>query len=350
MTGYEYGNTRLRARWGSFLSRADYSELLAAGSLDRVLGVLGQGPYAADVEASLFRASGLERLDEAVRRHLGRVLAEMRTFYEGEPAGRVELLLSRWDVRNLMTLLRAVRGPQGSRQVLGLLVAAGSLDETALRELAAQPGLRELIDLMVAWQLPDRATARHLLRMVAGAETDAAEIERALIHRHAETVSQELDTAGDDAVTRHLRHETDIKNLVTTIRVWEVRRAGEPVPDGWILPGGTLGPSYFELSVVLDTSEDVAGRLAPLQPFTGWEPAAQAWSRHRDPGRLADDLDIALTRLAWRWMRSGDPLGPAVPVAYVWWKEREASQLRMVGRVVAHGLDPGELESRLVAA
>jgi len=58
MTGYEYGNTRLRAMRARLLTRADFAGMVATGSLDRMLAMLADTAYGPDVEAALVPSRG----------------------------------------------------------------------------------------------------------------------------------------------------------------------------------------------------------------------------------------------------------------------------------------------------
>ena len=61
MTGYDYGNARLRARKSRFLGRSDYEALLSASDLEALLGLLGGTRYGPDIEAVLPRLRSIRR-------------------------------------------------------------------------------------------------------------------------------------------------------------------------------------------------------------------------------------------------------------------------------------------------
>ncbi len=83
----------------------------------------------------------------------------------------------------------------------------------------------------------------------------------------------------------------------------------------------------------------------PLPP--GFDEAFERWASHQDLSRLADELTAAVTRTAVSLLRR-EPLGLGVPVGYLWAKEQETRNLRLIGRAHIHGLDPSEVEERLV--
>jgi hypothetical protein len=146
--GYGYGNARLRARRSRLLTEADYSALLARAHIEDVITALTETPYKDDIEAALLRVRGVGCVFEAVRTNLTRTLHEVREFFAGEPRLLVDLLLRRWDRHNLLTILRGQSREVPAEEVWSAIVPVGQLDEVVLRELARQPGLRAVIDLL----------------------------------------------------------------------------------------------------------------------------------------------------------------------------------------------------------
>ncbi|NIP81562.1 MAG: hypothetical protein GWM90_21045, partial [Gemmatimonadetes bacterium] len=169
MTGYEYGNARVRAMRSRLLTARQLEDLYDTGSLDRMLGRLGDTAFAPDVEVAVSRASGLRRLDTALRQNLSRTLTSMAGFYDGEPGERVRLLLDRRIREDLRTLVRLPDTPGGA-DVEALLVPIGPLDAGALSELVALPDVRSRVERAVAWDLPSPRAARRLRQALPGYE------------------------------------------------------------------------------------------------------------------------------------------------------------------------------------
>ena len=57
MSGFDYGNARLRAMWSRLFDRRSYQELISTGSLDGLLGGLAHTTYEQYVSASVARLS-----------------------------------------------------------------------------------------------------------------------------------------------------------------------------------------------------------------------------------------------------------------------------------------------------
>jgi V/A-type H+/Na+-transporting ATPase subunit C len=348
MTGFEYGNTRLRAMRSRLLRPHDYLDLMRAGDLDHLLGALGSTDFRPEVEAALARVRGARRLDEAVRAHLARLVRTASSFYEGAIRRRIDLVTRRWDLHNLRTLLRAQASPWPDADVTGLLVPAGALGEVELRALAEAPGLKAMIDQMVIWDLPGPDTARALLRAWTHYEPggDLAALERALEVAFATQLQTDLGDVEDEAAEL-VRAEMDVRNLDIALRARRGLQQGEPFPEGepGFLPGGSVGPGVWRsVASRLGPDEEVARRLEAITLPPGWPAPLAAWEGHGQDDRLVRELGDAAMLRAMAGFERGDPLGMAVPVAFITSAAAEARNVRLVGRALIHGTPLDDLE------
>jgi V/A-type H+-transporting ATPase subunit C len=354
VTGYEYGNTRVRAMRSRLLDQDDYAEMMAAGSLDRVLAILAETEYRPDVESALVRTRGLRRLDESTRSNLARTLRAVASFYAEEPGHHVDLLLARWDLRNLRALLRLPDRTRISPDLAGLLVPAGQLDEAALTELATQSDLRSLIDLLVVWDVPSPETAIALARARVRyeAEGDPTVLELALDRSFAEEMNQVL-AEEDTGPASILRSEIDVRNLETALRLRSARLDQEPgwsdVPVDYV-SGGIVPTEVWAQVTSTDSPEAIAELLTSRRLPTGWDQVVRAWSADDDPVRLREGLQRATTAAAVSRFVTGDVLGFDVPLAFVFAKEAEVRNIRLIARGIAHGIPVDEVEARLEVA
>jgi V/A-type H+-transporting ATPase subunit C len=348
VTGYEYGNTRLRAMRARLLRSRELGDLLRTGSIDRLLGALAETDLRPEVEAAIARVSGPRRLDEALRRHLARILSAVASFYDGAPAERVDLLLDRWIRMDLRAIVRLPDGAAGGDPA-DLLVPAGRLDDAALAEITAHPDLRSRMDQVIAWNLPWQAGARVIASALADYERsgDRTVVEHAVDEAFAGRIDSVL---GDGRSATVLRAEIDSTNLLTALRVRAARASGEPVPDTPLyVSGGNREAQRWEDVAVEDDVERAA--VAARVPFlAGWDEELAAWVSHQDLTVLADGLRRRITAAAVSGFVSGDPLGFDIPVAYVFAKEAEIRDIRLVGRALVHGLGPEVLDHLETAA
>jgi vacuolar-type H+-ATPase subunit C/Vma6 len=350
VSGYEYGNARLRAMRSRLLGAGELADLLAAGTLDRMLGRLADTAFGPDVEAAIPRAKGLRRLDTALRGNLSHTLTAMAGFYEGGPGKRVALLLDRWVREDLRTLVRLPAAP-GDTDVGGLLVPMGALDSGALAELARHANVRDRVELAVAWRVPSADAAAILRRALPAYERTGdrsvleAAVDAAFARRLSEVLGDERSRGG-----RLLRAEVDARNLLTALRIRRARQLDEPVPDDdpYVEGGNRPADAWAPLADEEDP-ERIAGR-PQVDVIPGWDTEVAAWASHHELTRLADGLRRRLTTEAVAGFASGDPLGFDVPVAFTFAKEAEIRDVRLVGRAIVHGLGPDEVLGRLETA
>ncbi|MDH3754682.1 MAG: V-type ATPase subunit [Acidimicrobiia bacterium] len=353
MTGYEYGNTRLRAQRGRLLDGANYRELFAIGTTERLLGALSATPYGPDVERTLVRHDAFHQLDEAVRSHLARSLRAIRRFYEGEARAGVDLLLGRWDLRNIRSIIRLKARPSVYEDAEPMLVAAGALDEAALAELAGQPSLRSVVELMVAWDLPSRPAARRTLQEWPRYETtgDPVFLENALNHAWAAHTADALDGWVGTELEVVLRAEVDQINLLTALRLRQtgVERTldAEAHEDDTYLPGGLMRPALLEQVRRTSTPDDLVAILARQPLPADWRAALTVWSANQDLSALSGGLERAVARNAIGLFGRGDPLGIAIPIAFTYAKECEARNLRLLGKSITHHIRWDDTEPEL---
>lgn len=350
---FGYGNARLRARRSGLLSRADYDALLDR-DVDAILGALSETPYGPEVEAALTRHHGVQRLHEAVRRHLARSLEEMRSFYEGRARELVDVLLSRWDLHNTVTLMRGEATAPHTEESLGHVYPMGSLSDALAREIARQNEFAAAVQLLVRWKLPDPETARGLRDAWPEYERtgDLPALEHAVAANWTARTAETLRERDGAALRRFFERETDEKNLLLALRLREALGRGEtdrlPVLEGHgvYLPGGSVGIGRLDDAIRLPDTDAVVAALAA--GHEGWRGPLERWARTGSLAGLQHELETRRVRDAVGLFATGDPLGVDIPVAYAVSKETEARNLRLIGEGASRGLDPDRVRARLV--
>ena len=332
-----YGNTRLHARRGALLRDADYERLLGE-DVDGLLGALQDTPYAPDVEAAR-GDDPLRRLHQTVGSHLSRSLEEMRSFYTDRARRLVDVLLSRFDLHNVLAVLRAKAGTQGPAD--DALVRVGWLIEPLAGEILGQNELAGAVDLL-ARSTPDREQAGALRAAFGEYEVteDLAALERAVVTDHTARTVAGLEAAGPDAapLLRFAQRAIDERNLLVALRLRDALASGaetEPPPSATRLPGGSIPLAVFEQALGAPTSAAVVGGLAEA----GWQPPLQRWAASGDLTALERELARRYIADAAALFVTGDPLAIDVPVAFTAAKQIEARNLRLLGEARVRGID-----------
>lgn len=312
------GNTRLRAR------RPD---LLGPVALDRLRGLpaaelavaLRATPYRPHFERRPATAPPAESVLAAVDDRLRDTLRGVAGAYEGVARDLVGLLLARHDLADTLALLRgAVRGVPAA-EVTAAVLGVGRVAPAPAADVAAAGDPDAAVARLVGWRLPDPATAAELPRLWLRYELhdDLGELE----HEVAAAAMRGWDRAATGPAAAPLAElladERDEANLLLAL----AERAVPGVLPPRFLPGGSVPP------VRLDAV--ARGELAPAEAGPPGQQAALArWAEHGDPRVLQRELRALRQRRAAAGFLLGDPLGAAVPVAYVLAAEAEADALR----------------------
>jgi len=354
---FVYGNTRLRARRTGFLRRRDYESMVGLG-VDELLGALSATPYAPDIERALPARHGLHRLHQAVRAHLARVLDEMRSFYRGGARTVVDLLLARWDLRNLLTLIRGQASCASVDDVLAAIVPLGGIDDALAREVARQRSFSAAIALLGALRVPTPQEASSLLDAWPEYERthDLQALEAELTARHVERVTARLASTGaaGEPVRAALAHQIDAHNLLAALRLREVLVGGErdelSAEDRRraLMPGGALAPATLLAATEPGAPDNALLALARDPAGQRWLEPVRRWVDNVDLIALQDAFERTLTADALARFTRDDPLGAGIPVAFAAAKELEARNLRVLGDAGAHQSDPAVARARLV--
>jgi vacuolar-type H+-ATPase subunit C/Vma6 len=354
---FAYGNTRLRARKGGLLGAEEYEALLGH-DIDAILEVLSTTAYRREIEAALAVTVGKRALHEALSRHLARALGELRAFYEGRSLELLNLLLSRFDLHNLLVLLRGrIRG-QPAERVLANVVPLGALGGAAGEEIARQQELAQAVDLLASWRLPDPDLARAVIDAWPEYERteDLAALEHTLTARHAERLAEALRAAGPgaDSLRELVAREHDAVNVLIVLRLRFALQLDEltdlPVPPsaGRFLAGGGISEDALENALRQPTRAEAVAKLVDATRREDWRTPLQRIASGGDLPTLQRELEASRVRWAVGLFLRGDPLSFDVPLAFTVAKENEVRNLRLLGEGAAGGLPAATLRAQLI--
>ena len=349
---FDYGNTRLRARKGGLLDNAAYERLLGK-DIDGVLGALADTPYAPSGETA-GRAGGLQHLHQAIRLRLADSLEQMRSFYSGPARKMVDALLSRFDIQNVIAVLRARVHPQTpDDDALAALVPVGWLVEPLVTEILRARELAGVVNLL-AQRAPDRELAGVLRRAFAEYERtgDLAALERQILADHAARLAVRLASAGKDAATllRFGQREIDERNLVVALRLRDAIASGAQgtvLAADTALAGGTIPPAVLAMIVSAATPAAIVTTVGGLAGGI-WRAALEQWMATGDLHALQRRFERAAIADATALFVTGDPLAIDIPLAFTTAIQVEARNLRLLGEAAVRGIAPEVVRAELI--
>lgn len=354
MSGYDYGNARLRAMKSRLLSIHDMEKLLTADSLQSLIIALTKSAYREPFESALARASGMECIATALQNDLIHTFGKVRNFYSGDAGESVGIVLRVYDVFNLKSILRGLAKNISPTEILMTLFPVGELKYSIMEELTRASGPRAAIDLLVSMRFP---IVQPLLKLRAerpGAETH--EMELALEKWLYREALEYLENGGrsEKAFFDALNLEADLTNLNTVLRFAYSPAERKLLRDHSFaddLRYLLVDPGYLPHDLLANIGEqDTLNTAVEILSGTRYEkPLKDGLEMYSETGLLSC-FEKQLRRFRLDWMHSlitKDPLGIGVFLGFLALKINEVRNIRWIAQGISLGLKADELRKEL---
>lgn len=321
---YGYINARVKMMRGQLLENRQLEEAVGAATYPEYLRVLSETPIREDLGEATAQGAGLGELDAALSKNLFRVVRKVQNLASGEAKKEVDVLVSRWDLLNIKTLLRGVLTGRGNQDILAGLIPAGTIKWPILQSAA---GSTDLASLAQTLSIGGGFLGRSLRQAVTAGVTELLELEVVLDQNFYNSA---LSTARGNNLRRYLSREVDVRNILTALQL-RGGNAGNKASN-YFVPGGSLSEGDFLRIAGGDNSVS----NTELQPLL----EAGTLDRAEVLGRLLLDQsshNVAMT----------DVLGPGVVLDFLRRKEIEIAKLRLIGRGKFYGVPNDSIRQEL---
>jgi len=149
---YDYVNARIKGMKSRLLAPPVFETLILKPDVESIIAELENTPYKEEIEKATVQYSGIKCIEVALRKDFTNAFRKILDFMKGgESETYINILLSRWDIQNIKTILRGKNIHMTSAEIVECLVPAGQLDDTTLIELIKQPDVKAVIDLLATW-------------------------------------------------------------------------------------------------------------------------------------------------------------------------------------------------------
>jgi V/A-type H+-transporting ATPase subunit C len=269
-------------------------------------------------------------------------------FLNDEADYLVTTLLGRWDVFNIKTILRAKHMHLNAEELRDGLLPAGLLGQVDLDALAMVEDVRAVVDTAVTWGLPLAVPLRegYAEFMKTG---ELASIELALDQYYVLWASRRLGKRGANArlARKVLQIQIDVGNLVMVLRLQKAD-AETVAAEQFFMPGGAVVgiDLYRELAAMSDIDE-VLDRLRGTPYGKILDDVAMLYLEQNSISVFERALEDLLVRKTVG-MGRGDPLGVGVAIAYLWAKQNEITNIRIVVKGKAVGMPLDRVRKELI--
>jgi V/A-type H+/Na+-transporting ATPase subunit C len=343
----EYVNARVHGMTARLINRHGLERLIAQTSVDGVIDELEKTPYHDDILEARALHKGIHCIEYALRKNLARTFRKIHDLTKEEKSARyITIILKRWDIQNIKTILRGKNIQVSTEEIAGCLIPAGTLDEATLIELLKQPDVRAVIDLMATWRIEYAVPLTRYLGEFSE-HRNLWKLEYALDEYYYRSALESLvKKRPDDLIVRDfLETEIDATNLKNVLILL---RDAIPADEGQkvLLDGGKVF-GRRELIEMLNAKGigDVLQSLERSQ-YSFLSGISPERIRAGHISTIEKEIDRFLIRKGTGMFR-GDPLSFTIVIGFLWSKLNEVTNIRVIARAREAGLPDEVMEEEI---
>jgi len=325
-------NARIRGMKGRLLDRDALERLIVKTDVEGVMTELQRTAYQEAIEKASVRFSGMACIETAVRNDFTQAFRKVLGYVRGEDAEKyIRILLGRWDLQNIKTILRGKNIHVPASEIMECLVPAGELDEITLGELVKQPDVKSVIDLLATWRIVyAQPLTQHFKAYLD--QRNLTVLEYALDRFSFDYALATLKgNSYDDQILRQMiMTEIDVTNVKTVLKLIRDRTTVEDAGQFLLEGGSSLGLEKLESLLRAGSIEAAVKQLrATPYEFRGMIPADVF---------IQEKISVIEKELDKLLIRKGvshffkDPLSIALAVGYLWAKYNEVTNIRIIAR------------------
>ncbi len=340
---YIYVSTRLRVRKAKLLRAEDYLRMLNM-SLPEITRYIEELEYKTEIDELSPSFSGVDLLEVALSWNLAKEYQNVLALTPGAMTGFTAAYLRRWDIANVLTILRGRTQGFKPGKIKEVLIPAGSLDRIALDRVVAEESPDRIAEALRGTRLYP-VIERELSAAVESGSY--ARLENELYKQYyAELIKQaRAGIKGGTEFLQYIQLEIDITNMQN---LWRLRAGGavEEIRD-YMIPGGRIP---IEELARLGSAESVDEIVDSLKKRTNLAALQDALEELRC-GCSVRQIESRLTRFKLDQMDRMSrryPFSISPVLVYLERKRYEVYNLRAIARGKAANLAPERIQEYLV--
>jgi V/A-type H+-transporting ATPase subunit C len=300
-----------------------------AKNFEELHSLLEQTIYRREINEAILISPERPDYDQALSLNMVVSFRKISDSTGGEPHRLVSVLLSKYDLLNLKTIIRGKAGGATPSETINLLVPVGGLRMDSLEQMAQQREISDVINTMNTLQISYARPLIGAYPLYLKKDHDLSVLEIALDKYHYIHALEELP--GKDKNVKMARQmlvgEIDMKNISTLVRLRGIKLDDDEV-ENLRIPGGELSQDQF---LSLHRLGDIVQLVSEYPDPRYRKLLEKALAEYQEIDLVAFDreLERELIRRAVA-MSNVDVLSIGVIVGYFGAKENEIINLRIV--------------------
>jgi len=330
LSDYGYVNARVRGMRSYLLTKDFFMRLVEADNFEAMHSMLEQTIYRREINEAILMHPERPDYDQALSLNMIASFRKILDSTGGEAHELCEVLMSRYDVFNIKTILRSKGGNATASEALSLIIPVGAVKMDVLENMAKAREVRDSINVLISAQVKyGRALAAAYPDYQK--KQDLAVLELALDKFHYQDNTSKLKGKGSNVeMTRQmLVAEIDMRNISTLVRIRGIKLDDDEV-EALRIPGGSLAQDPFR---ALHRLGDIVQIVSEYPDPRTRKLLEKALAEYQEIDIVAFDKELEheiIRRGAG--MSNVDVLGIGVIIGYMFLKQNEMINLRVALR------------------
>ena len=331
LSDYGYVNARVRGMRSYLLTRDYFMRLVEAPDMEGIQSMLEQTVYRREITEAFLMKPERPDYDQALSLNMIAAFRKILDSTGGEAHRLCMVMMSRYDVQNVKTILRGKKGNATAPEILNLMIPVGEIKMDTLETITKGREIRDCINTMVTMQMKYGRVLAAAYPDYVKKDQDLAVLELALDKYNYE--SNVASLKGKDSNVEMVREmlvaEIDLRNISTLVRIRGLKLDDEEV-EKLRIAGGTLSGDQF---LALQRLGDVVQIVSEYPDPRTRKLLEKALAEYQDEDIVAFDkeLEHELIRRGAA-MSNVDVLGVGVIIGYMFQKQNELINLRIILR------------------
>ena len=325
---YIYVCTRMRVRKTTLLPREEYMRMLNM-SLPEITRSIGETVYKQEIDELGTTFKGIDLIEVALSWNLAKEYQKIQEITPGTLKQFTQAYLRRWDIQNVLTILRGKMQGEKAGKIKEVLIPAGSLDRVILDRLLAEDSVDKIVESLKGYRMyPMVLTREYPLAKESGS---FSRMENALYKQFYEEIIAEAESGikGGNLFLDFIRLEIDIKNVKTLFRL-RADTFEEDAREMYIGGGGLSSSDFATLNSIRNQDEFID----MLKPKIRHKALLALLEELRSEKKIRD-VEIRLTRVQldqMERMSKRHPISIHPILVYLEKKKYEVFNLRALAR------------------
>jgi V/A-type H+-transporting ATPase subunit C len=340
---YIYVCTRMRVRRSKLLPPEEYLRMLNM-SLPEITRIIEETEYKKEIDELATSFKGVDLIEIGISWNMAKEFQKIIEIAPGSLKDFTRLYLRRWDIQNILTILRGKAQGSRSGKIKEVLIPAGELDRVFLDRLLAEDSIDRIVELLKGKRIYPVVTRELPAALESGV---FSRMENELYKQFYTNLLSEVGTGlrGGSQFKKFLELDIDLTNIRNMFRL----RADGMQEDARdiCIPGATFTQDEFQRMIGMETKTEFIDSLKMRIRSPG---LLQILESLREKASLRE-IEIDLIRVQLDQMEKLAKIYPFSihPIlAYLERKKFEVFNLRAIARGKAAELPGEELRQYLV--